>query len=99
MNVVALSVDLMDRSKISAAYPDATMVRKSEQLAERVDAESLVLVDLNRLDDVALLGQLSGRVVAFGSHVDEALLQEAAETGAEAMPRSIFFRRVADGTL
>ena len=92
--VVALSVDLMDRSKISAAYPDATVVRSLAKLVEAAADADLVLVDLGRIDDADVLATIDARVVAFGSHVDEAALAAAAATGAEAIARSVFFRRL-----
>ena len=102
MKVVVLSADLMDRSKISATYPDATLVRSCDQLEDHALTADVMLVDLNRLDDMALLRRLVEvdiRVVAFGSHVDEALLVDAVVAGAEALPRSVFFRRIADGSI
>lgn len=93
-SVVALSVDLMDRSKISAAFPDVKLVRSTAKLIEAVTDDSLTLVDLGRLDDVGVLAEVAGRVVAFGSHVNEAQLAAATAVGVEALPRSVFFRRL-----
>lgn len=98
-SVVALSVDLMDRSKISAAFPEATLVRSVAKLIATATDDMLVLVDLGRVDDVSILGDMSGRVVAFGSHVDEKQLAAAASTGVQALPRSVFFRRLESGDL
>lgn len=97
--VVALSVDLMDRSKISAAYAGATLVRSATKLLEAAVGASLVLVDLARVDDISLLADIDARTVAFGSHVDDARLEAATSAGAEAMPRSVFFRRLEQGDL
>lgn len=96
-SVVVLSADLMDRSKISAAMPEAILVRSSAKLIEMVTLDSLVIVDLGRLDDLSLLAEIEARVIAFGSHVNEDQLAEAAAAGAEALPRSVFFRRLETG--
>lgn len=92
--VVALSVDLIDRSKIQAAFPDAILVRSSTKLVQEAAHSTMVLVDLARLDDAAKLQSIQGRVIAFGSHVNEAELVAAEAAGAEALPRSVFFRRL-----
>ena len=92
--VVALSVDLIDRSKIQAAFPDATVVRSLAKLVEEATDATMVLVDLARLDDVTELHAIQGRVIAFGSHVNDAQLAAAEAAGAEALPRSVFFRRL-----
>ena len=100
--VVALSVDLMDRSKISAAFPDATLVRSVTKLSDAATAAgtgALLLVDLGRIDDVSVLQDINtqfvgARVIAFGSHVNEEQLAAAQAVGVEAIPRSVFFRRL-----
>ena len=97
--VVALSVDLIDRSKISAAFPDAKLVRSVAKLVEVAPDVDVALVDLGRLDDVSVLNEIPIRVIAFGSHVDETVLQLASAAGAEALPRSVFFRRLESGGL
>ena len=93
--VVAIATDLMDRSKISGALGDVRFVRPGGDLA---DAE-VVIVDLalpGALDDAVRSG---ARVIAYGSHVAGDVLASARAAGAEALPRSVFFRRLADGTL
>lgn len=97
MHVVALSADLMDRSKISAAFPDAVLVRSLAKLADAVTSESLVFVDLGRVDDASALQEIAGRVIGFGSHVNEEQLAAAQAAGVEATPRSVFFRRLEHG--
>lgn len=96
-SVVALSVDLMDRSKISAAFPHATLVRSVAKLIEVATAEKMLLVDLARVDDASVLQDLDARVIAFGSHVNEEQLAAAQAVGVEALPRSVFFRRLEHG--
>ena len=79
--VVALSADLIDRSKISAAFPDAIIVRSVVKLSDAVTtnavttnavttsvgtARLLVFVDLGRVEDVTVLQELGGHIVGFG---------------------------------
>ncbi|MDZ7675533.1 MAG: hypothetical protein U5K30_10750 [Acidimicrobiales bacterium] len=94
MSIVAVSTDLMDRSKITAAFDDVRVVRPGADLS----GADVILVDLalDVLDDAVATG---ARVLAYGSHVDDESLAAAGEAGAEAMPRSRFFRKLADGTL
>ena len=110
--VVALSADLIDRSKISAAFPDAIIVRSVVKLSDAVTtnavttnavttsvgtARLLVFVDLGRVEDVTVLQELGGHIVGFGSHVNEEQLAAARAVGMEALPRSVFFRRLENG--
>ena len=92
MKVVALVDDLMDRSRIRGALPDAAFTGDPAACA---DAD-VVLVDLHR-HAVAVAAVRSvaphTRIVAFGSHVDTEALARATRDGADvAMPRSRFFR-------
>ena len=108
-SVVALSADLIDRSKISAAFPDAIIVRSVVKLSDAVTtnavttnavttsvgtARLLVFVDLGRVEDVTVLQELGGHIIGFGSHVNEEQLAAARAVGMEALPRSVFFRRL-----
>ncbi len=95
MKVSAVTRDLMDRSKISAAFADVQIVRDAGIL----DSPDLVLVDLAVPGAVDVAAGTGARVIAYGSHVDEAALDHASDVGAEALPRSVFFRRLANGTL
>ncbi|MEM7093369.1 MAG: hypothetical protein AAF567_10235 [Actinomycetota bacterium] len=106
--VVALSVDLMDRSKLSAGLPGVRLVRN---VAAAVDAATegreagatvVVIADLARVVDgaeLATIAVVADRVIAYGSHVDEQALEAATANGAEALPRSRFFRRLAENAL
>jgi hypothetical protein len=93
--VVALTPDLGDRSRIAAVVPDAVFVGAAALLPRAAEGADVVLVDLSRpgvldvLDEVVALG---GRVVAYGPHVESELLAAASVAGAEAVPRSRFFR-------
>ena len=92
MRVVALVSDLMDRSRVSAAVPDVVFAADPAACA---DAD-VVIVDLARhSESVAAVRAAapSARVVAFGPHVDDALLADARTDGADVVvARSQFFR-------
>jgi DNA-binding NarL/FixJ family response regulator len=94
MRCVVLSVDLMDRSRFPAG---TTFVRDGADLDGEAD---VVAVDLSRPDALAAIERLraagtGARVVAYGSHVDRALLDAAREAGADAvLARSAFFADV-----
>jgi DNA-binding NarL/FixJ family response regulator len=92
VNVVAYVTDLMDRSKVQSALADATFARDPAAAA----GADVVVVDLARFGDA--VGSIrehapNARIVAFGPHVDDALLRRASDDGADVvMPRSQFFR-------
>jgi hypothetical protein len=87
MKVVALVVDLGDRMRIGEGV---RFVRRASDITD-ADAD-LVLVDLTVPDALAAIAGATGRVIAFGPHVATDDLAAAAAAGAEAMPRSRFFR-------
>lgn len=93
--IVAVTTDLMDRSKITGALADVRVVRPGADLGD----PDVVLVDLTLPGALDAAVATGARVLAYGSHVDEATLTMARDAGAEAMPRSVFFRRLAEGTL
>jgi hypothetical protein len=95
VTVAAYTPDLMDRSKISAAVPGCRFVARPEALVGLAGVE-VVVVDLSKkgvleaLHDIVASGV---RVVAYGSHVDKALLARAEAAGcSEVLPRSQFFK-------
>lgn len=92
MQIVALVGDLMDRSRITAALPDATF---SSDPAATAGAD-VVVIDLGRRADAVTTVRAvapDAWIVAFGSHVDEELLATAAADGADrVLPRSRFFQ-------
>jgi hypothetical protein len=98
--VVAHVPDLMDRSRLTSRDDiDVTFVRDPAELAAtaRELAAAIVVVDLSRpgVLDALAAGDLPGRVIGFGSHVDRDLLDSARSTGSlEVMPRSQFFGRL-----
>jgi hypothetical protein len=92
VTIVALAGDLMDRSKLSAAFPGIVFARD-------VDASTgadVVIVDLARhAGAVAPLRAAlpHARIVCFGPHVDEDAAATARAAGADVVwPRSRFFR-------
>ena len=94
--VIVFAPDLMDRSRISSALPDAVFVAAVDQLSQ-AGPEAVVLVDLRRPGVLQAIPTLAAPVVGFASHVDEVLLLAARDAGcAEVLPRSRFFRRLTD---
>ena len=95
--IVALTPDLMDRSKVSAAATalgeTVQFVGQADRLASRVAAQEtdLVVVDLSRpsvldalRETVAVVTEGGGeppRIVGFASHVERDLLAEAEAAG------------------
>jgi len=96
--VVALVGDLMDRSRITAAVPAVTFASTPTAAAER--GPSVVVIDLARHGGAvaALRAALPGaRIVAYGPHVDGEAAAAARRDGADdVLPRSRFFRRIAE---
>ena len=95
MRVVALVDDLMDRSRLTAAVPDASFARDADACA----GAEVVVIDLAR-HAAAVAGARAAapqaRIVAFGPHVDDDLLTRAAADGADVVvARSVFFRNPA----
>ncbi len=97
MTVFALVPDLMDRARIDEAILDVHHATPGTigSLAHEGD---LVLVDLRRIGDAVSLAVATGaRVVGFAPHVEDDVLERATAAGCEALPRSLFFRRLVDG--
>jgi hypothetical protein len=92
MRIVALTSDLMDRSRISGAVSDVEFVRDAAACA----GADVVVIDLAR--NAAAVAEVrtvapGARIVAFGSHVDTAVLEQASTDGADVvLPRSRFFQ-------
>jgi hypothetical protein len=91
MRVCALVVDLMDRSRISAALPDVQFVRDAVACA----GADVVIIDLARSGHhVRAVRDAvpAARIVCFGPHVDEEGSSAARAAGADVvLPRSRFF--------
>jgi hypothetical protein len=92
VRVAALVDDLMDRSRVAAAVPEAEFVSEPSAAA----GADVVLVDLARHGaSVAAVRAVApqARIVTFGPHVDDVLLETARADGADVvMARSRFFR-------
>ena len=92
MKIVAMMTDLMDRSRVSAVVPGVEFTTDAAACA----GADVVVVDLARhaAGVAAARGAAPGaRIVAFGPHVDEELLAQAARDGADVvLPRSRFFQ-------
>jgi DNA-binding NarL/FixJ family response regulator len=92
MRIVAITGDLMDRSRISASVDGVEFARDAVTCA----GADVVLIDLARsaavVADVRAAAP-TARIVAFGPHVDTELLAQATRDGADAvLPRSKFFQ-------
>ena len=100
MTVVAYVPDLMDRSKVAAAAPGTRFARTPADLAAGAGPGVVVVADLARpgaVDGLGAAAAAGARTIGFGSHVDRATLAAAAAAGVgEVMPRSEFYRRLAE---
>lgn len=82
--------DLMDRSRLAAAAAEV-----GAELVSGAAEADVAVVDLATPGAMARVEELVGagvRVVAYGPHVAGDVLEAAARAGAEAYPRSVFFR-------
>jgi hypothetical protein len=88
----------MDRSRLVAGAGPAVEVVFVAAADLASSGAVVVVVDLTRCGDpAALVAPAGARVVAFGPHVDDALLDSARRAGiAEVLPRSVFFRRLGE---
>jgi hypothetical protein len=86
--IVALTTDLMDRSRISATVPDV-------EFGDYSNAD-VVIVDIARgAEQVGAVRSANpaARIVCYGPHVDDAAAEGARAAGADVvMARSRFFR-------
>ena len=92
MNVVAYVTDLMDRSKVESAVDGVSFARDPAAAA----GADVIVVDLarfgNAVGDIRAAAP-DARIVAFGPHVDDELLERARAAGADTvLARSQFFR-------
>ena len=96
MTVFAIVGDLMDRARIDEAILDVQHVTPGT-IGHLAHDGDLVLVDLVRMGAAVALATATGaRVVGFAPHVDDDALARASAAGCEALPRSVFFRRLPD---
>ena len=92
---VVITRDLMDGSRFRSAAPDVTIVRSAD--ADALDGARVVLLDLATGIDPATVVVDGRTVIAYGAHVDDEALRAAKDAGcADALPRSIVFRRAAE---
>ena len=85
--------DLMDRSRIAAAHPDAVFVSDPSELGA-VQAD-LVIVDVARPGVLEVVRAIAGRVIAFARHDDQSTIDAAHAAGCdEVLARSVFFKRL-----
>lgn len=97
MKVVVLTPDLADRARIAAVVPGATFVGAAAALPAAAESADVVVVDLARpgvADVLEAVVDAASRVIGYGPHVAVELLALATAAGAEAVPRSRFFRDV-----
>jgi hypothetical protein len=95
VKVVAMTPDLGDRARIDSAIEGVTFVGAAALLPRAAEGADVVIVDLTRAGVVDVLAEVvtaAGRVIGYGPHVDAELLAAATAAGAEALPRSRFFR-------
>jgi DNA-binding NarL/FixJ family response regulator len=89
---MAMVDDLMDRSRVAAAIDGVAFTRDPASCA---DAD-VVIIDVARHADAVSAARAaapSARIVAFGPHVDDAVLAQAGTHGADVvLARSVFFR-------
>jgi DNA-binding NarL/FixJ family response regulator len=92
VRVVALVGDLLDRSKIAAAVPDAQFAATPDDSA----GADVVVIDVKAHPDAVIVARRlapTARIVAYGRHDNPAALEAARAGGADAaLPRSRFFR-------
>jgi|SRR5215218_9683130 len=96
--VVAHVPDLMDRSKVRAAFPDAVLVNRAADLAAAAADADLVLVDLSRPGVLAGLSGLSGLSRPSGPSGPS---QRSGPSGLQGPPRRVigFASHVDEATL
>lgn len=94
MTVFAVVADLMDRARIDEAILDVHHTTPG-RIGALAGPGDLVLVDLKKLGAALGPAKATGaRVVGFAPHVDGDVLALAEASGCEALPRSVFFRRL-----
>ena len=94
MKVAAYVPDLMDRSKVAAAAPEATFVARPDELAS-VEAD-LVVLDLTRPGVIDVIPLVRARTLGFCRHTMRDVIAAAEEAGCDrVLVRSEFFADIA----
>lgn len=89
--IAACVPNVMDRSRFGGHS-----VRFVDRAADAADV-ALIVVDLDRCEEMSLFAALSGRTIGFGAHVDGDRLRAANDAGFDqVMARSAFFRQLPD---
>ncbi len=93
--LVVLTSNLMDATRVQATVPDATVARSLTD--DTLQGADVILFDLATGLDPAEVVTIGPPVVAYGPHVDVEALDAAVAAGCrEALPRSQVFRRLHD---
>jgi hypothetical protein len=95
VKVAAYVPDLMDRSKVAAAAPEATFVARPDELVS-VEAD-LVVLDLTRPGVLDVIPLVRGRTLGFCRHTMRDVIAAAEEAGCDrVLVRSEFFAGLPD---
>ena len=90
MTIVAHVPNLFDRSRFEGKV---TFVASPEEAAGH--NPTLLIVDLDRCEDIEGFKIEGLHIIGFGPHVDTSLHQRAVDAGyTEILARSVFFRRL-----
>jgi len=90
VSIAAHVPNLFDRSRFAG---QVTFVDTGAEAAAM--APTLVIVDLDRCDDIEGFVLTGVRVVGFGPHVDSELHRRATDAGySDVLARSVFFKRL-----
>jgi hypothetical protein len=95
--LLALVGDLMDRSRVAAARPDAVFLPAGApglRGLTGLQPADVVLVDIGRAGVIEAAAGCSARLIGFVAHVDTATAEAARDGGIEVLARSAFFRRL-----
>lgn len=100
ITVVALTRDLMDRSRLDAvATASVSFARDPADLVARAIHADAVVVDLTVPGVIDVLADISGlgvRTIGYAPHVDTEVADEARAAGcAQVVTRSVLFARLA----
>ena len=95
--LLAVVADLMDRSRVAAARPDAVFLPATPAGLARLSElgpTDVVVVDAARPGVIEAAAGCRARVIGFVAHVDADTTAAAGDAGIEVLARSTFFRRL-----